>query len=65
MNSGVVLVKKETAMELFKKTPMTFDGEDYEIRVLYDDTLINVVAFQENHPSGRSFGDGCLQSISW
>lgn len=38
-------------MNLFKKIPMTFEGKDYEIRVLLDDTIINVVAFHENHPA--------------
>lgn len=38
-------------MRLFKKIPMTFEGKDYEIRVLYDDTKINVVAFFNNHPA--------------
>ena len=38
-------------MDLFKKIPMTFEGKDYEIRVLYDDTTINVAAFLNNHPA--------------
>jgi hypothetical protein len=38
-------------MKLFNKIPMSFDGKDYEIRVLYDDTVINVVAFLDNHPA--------------
>lgn len=38
-------------MVLHKKIPMTFEGKDYEIRVLYDDTTINVVAFLNNHPA--------------
>jgi hypothetical protein len=37
-------------MELFKKIPMRFEEKEYEIRVLYDDTTINVVAFFNNHP---------------
>ena len=38
-------------MELFKKHLMSFEGENYEIRVLYDDQRINVVAFHNNHPA--------------
>ena len=37
-------------MELFKKIPYRYEDNDYEIRILYDDTLINVVAFRNNHP---------------
>lgn len=37
-------------MILFKKIPMKFEEKDYEIRVLYDDTIVNVVAFLNNHP---------------
>ena len=38
-------------MILFKKNPISFENKDYEIRVLYDDKLINVVAFLNNHPA--------------
>jgi hypothetical protein len=38
-------------MILFEKRPMTFEGMAYEIRVLYDNTVINVVAFRDNHPA--------------
>ena len=37
-------------MILYKKYPMTFEEKDYEIRLLYDSTAINVVAFLNNHP---------------
>ena len=37
-------------MELFKKIPLEHEGRAYEIRVLYDDRDINVVAFQDNRP---------------
>ena len=37
-------------MILYKKYPMTFEEKKYEIRVLYDDTTINVVTFFNNHP---------------
>lgn len=38
-------------MELFKKIPLNVEDKDYEIRVLCDDTVINVVAFLDNHPA--------------
>ena len=38
-------------MKLYEKIPVKFEGKDYEIRVLYDDTTINVVAFLNNHPA--------------
>jgi len=38
-------------MKLFKKYPMSFEEKDYEIRVLYDDGIINVVAFFDNYPA--------------
>ena len=38
-------------MILFNKIPMNFEGKEYEIRLLYDDTTINVVAFHNNHPA--------------
>ena len=37
-------------MTLFKKIPMKFEEKDYEIRVLYDDTTVNVIAFLNNYP---------------
>ena len=38
-------------MELFKKTSLSWDDKDYEIRVLYDERKISIVAFQNNHPA--------------
>jgi hypothetical protein len=38
-------------MELYKKTPLKWNNENYEIRVLYDDSLINVLTFHKNHPA--------------
>jgi len=38
-------------MKLFKKIPISIEEKDYEIRVLYDDAVINVVAFLDNHPA--------------
>jgi hypothetical protein len=37
-------------MILYKKIPLNFEGKEYEIRVLYDDRLISVAAFLNNHP---------------
>ena len=38
-------------MILFHKIPMPFEGRNYEIRVLYNDSTINVAAFLDNHPA--------------
>ena len=38
-------------MYLYKKYPMTFEGKKFEIRVFYDDNLINVAAFMNNYPA--------------
>lgn len=38
-------------MKLFKKISISIEEKDYEIRVLYNDTVINVVAFLDNHPA--------------
>ena len=37
-------------MLLHKKVSSMVDNKDYDIRVLYDDRNINVVAFLDNHP---------------
>ena len=37
-------------MILLRKIPFSYEEKNYEIRILYDDTLINVVAFYNNHP---------------
>ena len=38
-------------MELFNSIPFTFEGTDFEIRIFYDDTTINVVSFLNGHPA--------------
>ena len=38
-------------MRLFKKVPMTFEEKSYEIRVYYNDTIINIVPFLNNFPA--------------
>jgi hypothetical protein len=38
-------------MILFRKIPLNFEEKEYEIRVLYDDHLISVAAFLNNHPA--------------
>ncbi len=38
-------------MQLFKKISLKFEEKDYEIRILYNDTTINVVAFLNNFPA--------------
>ena len=37
-------------MELLKKFPFDFEGKKYEIRVYYDEDIINIVAFLNNYP---------------
>ena len=38
-------------MVLFKKIHWEFDGKDYEIRILYQDHLINLAVFKGNYPA--------------
>jgi len=38
-------------MTLFKKIPFKCREKDYETRVLYDDKLINIAVFYNNHPA--------------
>ena len=38
-------------MILFTKIPFTFAEKDYEIRVYYNDILINFVVFHNNYPA--------------
>jgi hypothetical protein len=38
-------------MNLFKRIPLKCEGKDYEVRVLYDERIINVAAFLNNHPA--------------
>ncbi len=38
-------------MRLFKKVPIRLEEKEYEIGIFYDDTVINVVAFLDNHPA--------------
>ena len=37
-------------MILFKKVPFTFEEQNYEIRVLYDEQLITIATFHNNYP---------------
>ena len=34
----------------FKSIPFTFEDKDYEIKVFYNDTLINILVFYNNFP---------------
>lgn len=38
-------------MELFNSIPFTFEEENFEIRILYDDVTINVVSFLNGYPA--------------
>ncbi len=34
-----------------ERYPFSFEGKDYEIRVLYNDTAVNVAAFHRGYPT--------------
>lgn len=38
-------------MILYKKVPFSFEEKNYEIKVFYDDKIINIVAFRNNYPA--------------
>lgn len=38
-------------MQLLKKVPLTYQNKDYEIRVLFEDNMINAVIFHDNRPA--------------
>ena len=38
-------------MKLYKKIPFSFQNEEFEVRILYDENLINVAAFKNNYPA--------------
>ena len=38
-------------MTFYKKIPFSFNDKAYEIRILHDDKLINMVAFYQNYPA--------------
>ena len=42
---------REQTMNLFKKLPFSFEDEDYEVRIYFDDTLITVISFKNNYPA--------------
>ena len=38
-------------MQLHKKVSLVHQNKDYEVRILYEDNMINAVAFFENRPA--------------
>ncbi len=38
-------------MDLFKKTPFSFEERIYEVRVYYDDKKVNLLVFRDNYPA--------------
>ncbi len=39
-------------MELYKVTPVEFEGEKFEVKVLHGGNVINVVVFLNHYPAG-------------
>ena len=38
-------------MKLFEQIPLTFEGNDYKIHVMYDKKIVNTAAFLNNRPA--------------
>ena len=38
-------------MQLIKKVPLTYQNKNYEIRLLFEDNMINAVVFHDNRPA--------------
>ncbi|KAA3614954.1 MAG: hypothetical protein D8M58_10905 [Calditrichaeota bacterium] len=38
-------------MELYKKIPWDYQGKKYEIRIMYQANIINIVSFLDNYPA--------------
>ena len=38
-------------MRLFKKVTFNYEDNRYEIRIYYNDNLINIASFRNNHPA--------------
>ncbi len=38
-------------MKVFKTIPWEHDGKEYDIRIMFDDRLINILPFYNNHPA--------------
>ena len=38
-------------MTLLKKIPFMFEEKNFEIRILFGDNMVNIVAFYNNHPA--------------
>ncbi|NQV15056.1 hypothetical protein HQ531_06320 [bacterium] len=38
-------------MEIFDSVPFSFGGKDFDIRILYDEASINVLAFLKGYPA--------------
>jgi hypothetical protein len=44
-------MRETSGMTLFKKIPVTIDQKEYEVRILYEAGIINIVLFSNNHPA--------------
>jgi hypothetical protein len=38
-------------MNQFKEISFVFEGESYEIKIFYEENLINILAFKNNYPA--------------
>ena len=38
-------------MEVYKNIPWEHEGKEYEIRIMFEDKLINILPFYNNHPA--------------
>ncbi len=38
-------------MQLYQKIPLIFENKDYEIRLLFDEKTVSVMAFRNNYPA--------------
>ena len=42
---------KGEIVKLFKQIPFNFEGDEYQIRIMYDKNIVNTAAFLNNRPA--------------
>lgn len=40
-------------MNQLKEIPFVYEGEDYKIKIIHKDNLINILSFKNNYPANR------------